>query len=148
MSDDSSVLRILFLCTGNSARSQMAEALLRQAAAEADVAIEVASAGTEPKGVNPLTVEVMSEAGIDVDGAESKHLDRFLGERWDYVVTVCDQAQESCPIFPGAGRTLHWSFPDPAAATGTVEERLATFRAVRDDIHEHIGRFLSQRDVS
>jgi arsenate reductase (thioredoxin) len=148
MSEEPNALRVLFLCTGNSARSQMAEALLRRAAEEAGVDVEVASAGTDPKGVNPLTIEVTREAGIDLDGAESKHLDRFVGERWDYVITVCDQAQESCPIFPGAARTLHWSFPDPAAATGTVEERLATFRSVRDDIGEHVERFLAQRQLS
>lgn len=148
MSGDRNVLRVLFLCTGNSARSQMAEALLRRAAGEAGVPMEVASAGTDPQGVNPLTIEVMRELDIDLSSAESKHLDRFVGERWDHVVTVCDQAQESCPIFPGAVRTLHWSFPDPAAATGSVEERLATFRSVRDAIREHVERSLVQRELS
>jgi arsenate reductase len=135
-------MRVLFLCTGNSARSQMAEGLLREAAARAGRAAEVASAGTIPKGLHPLTVTAMAEIGIDISGAESKHLDRFLAKPWDHVITVCDQAQESCPVFPGARHMMHWSFRDPAAATGTDEQRLAAFRAVRDEIRDAVARFL------
>ena len=137
-------MRILFLCTGNSARSQMAEALLRESAHSAGRDIVVASAGITPHGLNPLTIVAMAEVGIDVAGAESKHLDRFLAQPWDHVITVCDQAQESCPVFPGARHMLHWSFRDPAAATGTEAERLATFRAVRDEISEAVTRFLRE----
>jgi arsenate reductase (thioredoxin) len=135
-------VRVLFLCTGNSARSQMAEALLRADAVELDVECDVHSAGTEPKGVNPLTIEVMREVDINLSAAESKHLDRFVDEHWDYLITVCDNAREACPVFPGAGHVLHWSFPDPAAVEGSHEERLEVFRAVRDDIRATGVRFL------
>src|SRR5207253_4234177 len=103
------VTRVLFLCTGNSARSQMAEALLREQGSED---WDVRPAGTAPAGLNPLTVEAMAEVGIDISGAESKHLDRFLHEPWDYVITVCDDANESCPLFPGGRERWHWSTPD------------------------------------
>ncbi len=134
--------RVLFLCTGNSARSQMAEALLR---AVGDDAFEVRSAGTAPAGLNPLTVAALREVGIDATGADSKHLDRFLDEPWDYVITVCDQAREACPLFPGGREQLHWSFADPAAASGNEEERLAAFRRVREAIRQRIEEFVAAR---
>jgi arsenate reductase (thioredoxin) len=123
--------RVLILCTHNSARSQMAEGLLRALGPDR---FDVASAGTEATRVHPLAIRVMDELGIDLRRHESKTLDRFLAETWDYVITVCDSANERCPFFPGAARRLHWSFEDPSAATGSEEERLAVFRRVRDTI--------------
>jgi arsenate reductase (thioredoxin) len=137
-----SVARVLFLCTHNSARSQMAEGLLRRLAADR---FEVASAGTEARGVNPLAVRAMAEIGVDLRGHTSKTLDRFLGERWDYVITVCDNANESCPVFPGRVTRLHWSFDDPSAAAGGDEQRLAVFRRVRDEIRAWIEAWLAQQ---
>jgi arsenate reductase (thioredoxin) len=131
-------IRVLFVCTGNSARSVMAEALLRQHGGDA---FEVHSAGTEPKGVNPLTLRVLAEAGIDASWARSKSVKEYLGESFDYVVTVCDQARESCPVFPGVHESLHWGYEDPAAAEGTEEERLAVFRKVFIQIGERIRQF-------
>ncbi|HEY8491969.1 MAG TPA: arsenate reductase ArsC, partial [Dehalococcoidia bacterium] len=128
-----------FLCTGNSARSQMAEALLRHYGGGR---FAVCSAGTEPKGVHPLTVRVLAELGLPTDGLVSKSLDRYLDQPWDYVITVCDRAAESCPVFPGAATRLHWSFPDPAAVPGSPEARLAAFRAVRDAIAERVRAFV------
>ena len=113
--------KVLFLCTHNSARSQMVEGLLR---AVPGTRFEVVSAGTEKTRVHPLAIKAMNEVGIDISDHESKTLDAFLNERWDFVITVCDSANESCPIFAGAARRLHWSFPDPSRATGTEEERL------------------------
>jgi arsenate reductase len=136
------VERVLFLCTHNSARSQMAEGLLRQLGG---AGVEVASAGTEARGVNPLAVRAMAEIGIDLRGHASKTLERFVGERWDDVITVCDSANESCPVFPGARRRLHWSFDDPSAATGDEEQRLAVFRRVRDEIRTRIETWLVER---
>ena len=134
--------RVLFLCTHNSARSQMAEGLLRHLSGGR---VEVASAGTEARGVNPLAVRAMAEIGIDVRDQTSKTLDRFVAERWDHVITVCDSANESCPVFPRARRRLHWSFDDPSAATGTEEQRLAVFRRVRDEIRAQIETWLAER---
>lgn len=134
--------RILFLCTHNSARSQMAEGLLRHLGGER---FEACSAGTEATHVRPLAIAAMAELGIDVSRQESKTLDRYLGEPFDAVITVCDQAAEACPVFPGARRRLHWSFPDPSKATGTQEEQLAVYRQVRDAIQEHIERELLSR---
>jgi arsenate reductase len=134
--------RVLFLCTHNSARSQMAEGLLRRLGGDR---FEVASAGTEARGVNPLATRAMAEIGVDLRGHTSKTLDRFLGERWDHVITVCDGANESCPVFPGASARLHWSFDDPSAASGSEEERLAVFRRVRDEIRARIEMWLAQR---
>jgi arsenate reductase len=133
--------RVLFLCTHNSARSQMAEGFLRHLAGDR---FEVASAGTEARGVNPLAVRVMAERGVDISGQTSKTLDRFLGERWEHVVTVCDGANEACPVFPRAGARLHWSFDDPSAARGTEPERLAVFRRVRDAIEARIVDWLRE----
>ncbi len=127
--------RVLFLCTHNSARSQMAEGLLRHLAGDR---FEAYSAGTEATRVRPLAVRAMDELGIDISGQESKTLDRYLGETFDAVITVCDQANESCPVFPGAKSRLHWSFPDPSRATGSDEEQLAVYRTVRDAIRARI----------
>lgn len=132
--------RVLFLCTHNSARSQMAEGLLRHLAGDR---FEVASAGTEKTRVHPLAIAAMGELGIDLAGHSSKTLDAFTGERFDFVITVCDRADESCPIFPGAAERLHWGFDDPSAATGSDAERLAAFRTVRDAIRERLGDFLA-----
>lgn len=127
--------KVLFLCTGNSARSQMAEGYLRHIAANR---FEPLSAGIEPKGLNPLAVEAMQEIGIDISRQESKDVVSFLGQYIPYIVTVCDNARERCPIFPRTFKFLHWSFEDPAAATGTDEEELAVFRRVRDEIGRRI----------
>jgi len=137
-SDAGDPIRVLFVCTGNSARSVMAEALLRQHGGDT---FEVFSAGTEPKGINPLTLRVLAEAGIDASWARSKSVDEYLGQSFDYVVTVCDQARQSCPVFPGVHESLHWGYEDPAAAEGTEEERLAVFRKVFIQIGERIRQF-------
>jgi arsenate reductase len=134
--------RVLFLCTHNSARSQMAEGWLRALAGDR---YEVASAGTEATGVHPLAVRAMAEVGIDLGSHTSKTLDRFVAEPWDLVVTVCDAASERCPLFPGAAARLHWSFEDPSSAPGSEEERLAVFRRVRDAIGARIRRWLAAR---
>jgi arsenate reductase len=133
-----SPIRVLFVCTGNSARSVMAEALLRRHGGDA---FEVYSAGTEPRGVNPLTLRVLADAGIDATGARSKSVDEFRGQRFDYVITVCDQARQSCPVFPGVHESLHWGYEDPAEAIGTEEERLAVFRRVFVQLSERIATF-------
>ncbi len=133
--------RVLFLCTGNSARSQMAEALLRQLASDR---FEVYSAGLEPKGVHPLTRQVLAEIGIDSRDQTSKDLAQFLGRvHFGYVITVCANAEARCPIFPGVGVRLHWPFDDPAAAEGSNEERLAVFRRVRDEIEAQVRTWLA-----
>jgi arsenate reductase len=131
-------IRVLFVCTGNSARSVMAEALLRQHGGDA---FEVHSAGTEPKGINPLTLRVLAEAGIDASWARSKSVEEYLGQSFDYVVTVCDQARHTCPVFPGVHESLHWGYEDPAAAEGTEEERLDVFRRVFIQIGERVRQF-------
>ncbi|HMU56177.1 MAG TPA: arsenate reductase ArsC, partial [Nitrospira sp.] len=131
--------RILFLCTGNSARSQMAEALLPLIAGNH---FGVASAGTRPVGVNPMTVEVMKELRVDMSGHRSKSVQEFIGQQFDYVITVCDRAKETCPIFPSASRLLHWSFDDPAAAPEAA--RREAFVRVRDEIADRICRFCLQ----
>jgi arsenate reductase len=132
--------RILVLCTHNSARSQMAEGFLRHLAGDR---FEVASAGTEATRVHPLAIRAMDEVGIDLAGHSSKTLDRFLGEPWDYVITVCDQANERCPLFPGRAKRIHWSFEDPSAAGGSDADRLAAFRRVRDEIQAQLRRWLT-----
>lgn len=131
--------RVLFLCTGNSARSQMAEGFLRHLARDR---FEVASAGTRPVGLNPDAVAVMDEVGVDISQHRSKLVDEFLDKQFDYVITVCDNAKESCPMFPGNAQHLHWSFEDPAAAKGAVEARRIVFRRVRDQIQGRIQQFL------
>jgi arsenate reductase (thioredoxin) len=137
-------LRVLFLCTHNSARSQMAEGLLRHFAGDR---IDVASAGTEATEVRPLAVRAMADVGIDIRQQTSKTLDRFLGERWDYVITVCDSANEACPVFPHASTRLHWSFDDPSAATGDDDQRLVVFRRVRDEILARIEQWLAEMSM-
>ena len=127
--------RVLFLCTHNSARSQMAEGLVRDLAGDR---FEAMSAGTEAARVRPLALRVMEEIGVDISHQESKTLERYLGEPFAYVITVCDDANEACPFFPGAANRLHWSFEDPSKAEGTEDERLAVFRSVRDQIRERI----------
>jgi arsenate reductase (thioredoxin) len=136
--------RVLFLCTHNSARSQMAEGLLRHLSGGR---VQAFSAGTEATRVRPLAIRAMVEAGIDIAGQESKTLQRYLGEPFDAVITVCDDANEACPFFPGASERLHWSFPDPSRATGTEEAQLAAYRATRDAIRERIERELLPRLV-
>ncbi len=131
--------RVLFLCTHNSARSQMAEGLLRHLSGDRFAAF---SAGTEATRVRPLAIRAMAELGIDISGQQSKTLERYLPEAFDAVITVCDAANEACPVFPGAGRRLHWSFDDPSRAAGTEEEQLATYRRVRDEIRARIERQL------
>jgi len=131
--------RVLFLCTGNSARSQMAEGLLRHFAGDR---FEVFSAGTRPAGLNPNAATAMAELGISIVGSRSKSVDEFAGQRFDYVFTVCDNAKESCPIFPGGGKRLHESFIDPAAAP--ADQQLGVFRRVRDQIAERLRKFVSE----
>ena len=133
---------VLILCTGNSARSQMAEGLLRH---DGNDRFEVYSAGTMPTRVRPEAVTVMSEAGIDISAHWSKSADEFTGQALDYVITVCDNARETCPVFSSAATKLHWPFEDPAALEGTEAERLAAFRKVRDQIRARIREFLAAR---
>jgi len=128
-------LKILFLCTGNSCRSQMAEGWAR---ALKGAEIEPFSAGIDPKGLHPLAVKVMSEAGVDISQQSSKHV-HMLNILFDYVVTVCDNAQERCPLFPGKAKILHRNFEDPALAKGTEDEVLAVFRRVRDQIRDFVA---------
>jgi arsenate reductase len=127
--------RVLFLCTHNSARSQMAEGFLRALGGDR---FEVESAGTEATSVNPLAIQAMAEEGIDISTHESKTHDRFVDEPFDLVITVCDDAAEACPVFPNARERRHWSFPDPSRARGSDEERFAVFTRVRDSIRERI----------
>lgn len=127
--------KVLFLCTHNSARSQMAEGYLRHLAGER---FEAASAGTEATRVRPEAQAAMAEVGADISGQHSKTLQRYLTEPFDYVITVCDDAGESCPAFPGAAKSLHWSLPDPSAAQGSDDERLEVFRSVRDRLRARI----------
>jgi arsenate reductase len=137
MSD--SPIRVLFVCTGNSARSQMAEALLRR---EGGQAFEVFSAGTEPRGVHPLAIRALADVGIDITGARSKSVDEFRDQPFDYVITLCDRARATCPVFPGAHETMHWGFDDPAEATGTEAERLAVFARVLGEIAGRLRLFI------
>ena len=133
--------RVLFLCTGNSARSQMAEAWLRRSAGNA---FAVESAGTEPRpAVHPLAVRVMVDAGVDLAGQRPKSLVPFVGQRFDFVITVCDRARDASPTFPGDPEQIHWSFEDPAAAEGTQAERSAVFRRIRDAIQHRVRFFVN-----
>lgn len=131
-------LKILIVCTGNSARSQMAEGLLRHAAGDR---CEAFSAGTKPSFVRPEAIAVMREIGIDISHHRSKSLDEFLGQPLDYVITVCSHANDSCPVFPGDVKRLHWPFDDPAAVEGSEELRQAAFRKIRDQIHARVKAF-------
>ena len=132
--------KVLILCTGNSARSQMAEGLLRDIAGDR---FDVVSAGTLASFVRPQAIAVMAEIGIDISGHRSKCLDEFFGQSFDYVITVCDNANETCPIFPGRAKRIHWSFDDPAEAVGTVAIQLALFGRVRDEIKIRLSEFLT-----
>lgn len=134
--------RVLILCTGNSARSQMAEGLLRH---DGGGRFEVESAGTHPTGVRPEAVEAMREIGVDISGQRSKSVDEFAGREFDFVITVCDNAKENCPVFPSKTERVHWSFDDPAAAAGGDEERLAVFRRVRDEIRDRLREWINGR---
>ena len=137
--------RVLFVCTHNSARSQIAEALL---AHHGGPAFEVHSAGTERTRVNPYAVRVLAEQGIDWSGARSKVITEFLGQTFDYVITVCDRARESCPVFPGSTTTLHWSLDDPSDVQGTDDERLAAFRRTAAEVMERLRPFLEDVRLS
>ena len=137
---------LLFLCTGNSARSQMAEAFLRMYAGER---FETHSAGLEPKDLNPFTVTVMEELGLDMSGHRSKGVGDYLGKiHFQYLITVCDDADKNCPtIWPGVNQRLHWSFEDPAKFEGTAEDKLAKFRQVRDLIDARVKAWLSEQNI-
>ncbi len=130
--------RVLILCTGNSARSQMAEGLLCH---DSGKAFDVESAGVEPSHVRPLAIEAMREIGIDISAHRSKSVDEFAGQDFDYVITVCDNANEKCPIFPGKTRRVHWSLTDPAGVEGDEAAQLAIFRSVRDEIRVRLQEF-------
>lgn len=136
---DSQKKRVLFLCTHNSARSQMAEGLLRHLGGGR---FDAHSAGTEATRVRPLAISAMNEIGVDISRQESKTLDRYLSDPFDAVITVCDDAAEACPVFPGARRRPHWGLPDPSKAPGTEQEQLEVYRRVRDDIRNRIEREL------
>ena len=139
--------RVLFLCTGNSARSQMAEAFLRKYAGEH---FEVHSAGLEPKGINPFTIQVMGEKGIDISGQTSKGIDLYLGKvLFQYLITVCDEADKNCPtVWPGVNQRMHWSFEDPATFQGTDEQKLEKFRQIRDLIEARIKSWLTEQGIA
>ena len=138
--------RVLILCTGNSARSQMAEGLLRRLAKGT---VEVHSAGTHSSQVNLLAIKAMAEISVDISHHRSKPVTEFTGQRCDYVITVCDSAKESCPVFPGAPERMHWSFPDPAAVQGREEARLRAFRQVRIGLMNRLRLFVeAQRSTS
>jgi len=132
-------IRVLFVCTGNSARSQIAEAMLREVGG---AEFQAFSAGTEPKGVNPFSVLVLGEIGIDWSGARSKSVTEFLGRPFDYVITVCDRARQTCPVFPGRHSSLHWDLVDPAEVEGTDEERLEAFRQTRAEVAKRLRPFV------
>ena len=132
-------IRVIFVCTGNSARSQMAEALLRR---DGGPAFEVVSAGVSPRGVHPMTIKALDKVGIDISGARSKPIGEFIGQRFDYVITVCDRARATCPVFPGGSQTLHWGIDDPAEATGTEAERQAAFDRALRELSGRIHTFL------
>jgi arsenate reductase (thioredoxin) len=137
--------RVLILCTGNSARSQMAEGLLRHDGGDA---FAVESAGLEPSFVRPEAIAAMREIGIDISDQHSKSLEKFIGRSFDYVITVCDNANQNCPIFPGARRRIHWSVEDPASVSGAEEDRLKAFRAARDDLRERLTEFIESTKES
>ena len=132
-------IRVIFVCTANSARSQMAEAILRR---EGGDRFDVMSAGVNVSSVNPLTILALAKVGIDIREARSKPVDEFVGQPFDYVITVCDRARESCPYFPGGRETLHWGFDDPAEATGTEAERLAVFERVMGEVSGRVRTFI------
>src|ERR1035438_5228328 len=135
-------MKVLILCTGNSARSQMAEGLLRH---DGGACFEAASAGTKPSSVRPEAIAAMREIGIDISGQRSKSVDEFSSQAFDFVITVCDNARESCPIFPANTLRIHWSLDDPAAVEGSEEERLTAFRRIRDELRDHLQRFIKMQ---
>ncbi len=135
----SNPIRVLFVCTHNSARSQMAEGWLRALGGDR---FQVCSAGTQATRVNPFAIRAMAEVGIDLSSHTSDHIDTYMGQTFDYVITVCDHARETCPYFPATGKNLHWSFEDPSAATGSDEEILNRFRQIRDQIEAKIREFI------
>lgn len=135
--------RVLFLCTGNSARSQMAEGFLRHLSGDK---FDVFSAGVKPTQVNPLAIKVMAEAGVDISRHRSKSAMEFIGQKFDFVITVCDNAKQTCAVFPGKYEKIHWSLEDPAETKGTEEEKLAVFRNIRDKIKENIIAFLKSNE--
>jgi arsenate reductase (thioredoxin) len=132
-------IRVLFVCTGNSARSQLAEALLREFGGSD---FEAFSAGTEPKGVNPFTVAALSEVGIDWSGARSKSVTEYLGRPFDFVITVCDRARQTCPVFPGAHHREHWDLEDPAEVQGSDGQTLEAFRQTRTEVDVRVRSFI------
>jgi len=142
MSEDR--LRVLFICTGNSARSQMAEGVLRHLAGER---VEVFSAGSKPSVVHPMAIRAMAEFAVDISGHRSKSLMEFIHQPFDFVITVCDSAAETCPAFPGRAQRIHWSFPDPAAVEGE-EAKLAAFRSVRDGLIERFCDFIQHQGLA
>ena len=135
--------RVLFLCTHNSARSQMAEGWLRHRHSHR---FEAHSAGTEAAAIRPLAIRAMQEIGVDTSGQQSNMLDQYLHQPWDYVITVCDQANQACPVFPGGEHRLHWSVPDPSEARGSHEEQLAVYRQVRDQLRRCIDQFVDHTE--
>ena len=132
--------RVLILCTHNSSRSQIAEGLLRYLAGDT---IEIFSAGSEPSSVNPYAIQAMTLLGIDISKQSSKSLSFYLGQPFEYVITVCDTAAETCPFFPGKAERIHWSFPDPSAVQGTDQERLSAFITVRDGLKQQLSDWIS-----
>jgi arsenate reductase len=132
-------IRVIFVCTGNSARSQMAEAILRR---DGGADFEVVSAGVDPRGVHPLTIKALAKVGIDISAAESKAVGRFLGQRFDYVITVCDRARASCPVFPGGSETLHWGIEDPVEQEGSEAHRLAAFEKAMTEISGRVRKLV------
>ena len=132
--------RVLILCTGNSCRSQMAEGFLRHLGSDR---FEVFSAGIKPTQVNPLAIKVMAEVGIDISSHRSKSAMEFIRQQFDYVITVCDNAKQTCPVFPGKYKKIHWDLEDPAEASGSEEDRLVVFRKIRDQIQNNISEFLA-----
>jgi arsenate reductase (thioredoxin) len=133
--------KILILCTGNSCRSQMAEGFLRHLGGDK---FEVFSAGVKPTQVNPLTIKVMAEMGVDISSYRSKSVKEFIGQKFDYVITVCDNAKQTCPMFPGNSQKIHWNLDDPAEIEGAEEKKLIIFKKVRDQIRENISKFLKK----
>jgi len=138
---NTSMKKVIIICTGNSVRSQMAEGFFKKYKSN----WEIRSAGTNPQGLNPLSVKVMLEKGIDISGSKSKSINKFLGQKFDYIITVCDNAKENCPYFPGSAKYIHWSFSDPSSVSGSEEEKLNAFRKVRDEIEKKILEFINSK---
>lgn len=136
--------KVIFICTGNSCRSQMGEGFLRNMAGDK---IEVCSAGLKPSRVNPNAIKVMQEIGIDIAHHTSDDVKKHLGQEFDFIITVCDNAKENCPIFPGMGKRIHWSFKDPADAVGNEEEVLNEFRKIRDQIKSTLEKFVNEQNL-